>query len=223
MFARIVVLTACFALGLGLLARADRPEPVPARTTFNQFPLQFGDWRGVTDPPYSKEILAILGVDDYMARAYFTPERAGVGVYVGYYGSQRQGDTMHSPQNCLPGAGWEPVSNSFMSIPVRDASSSASRSIEVNRYVIRKGLDRQLVLYWYQSHGRVVASEYWSKFYLIRDAVRLNRTDGALVRVIAPIPGAATGAAAEGERNAEALAIRFVQDLFPALTGYLPS
>ncbi len=222
MLKRMLVLALVFAGGVGLLARADRPEPVPVRQTFDQFPMQLGDWRGVQDPPFTPEILAILGVDDYMARAYFTPERAGVGVYVGYYGSQRQGDTMHSPQNCLPGAGWEPVSNTFMSVPVRSDAAAAEHPIEVNRYVIRKGLDRQLVLYWYQSHGRVVASEYWSKLFLIRDAVQMNRTDGALVRVIAPIPGSTNTDPSEAERRAEQLAIRFVQDLFPALNGYLP-
>jgi EpsI family protein len=222
MLTRVVVLTLFFAGGVGLLARADRPEPVPVRTTFDQFPMQLGEWRGVQDPPFAPEILAILGVDDYMARAYFTPDRAGVGVYVGYYGSQRQGDTMHSPQNCLPGAGWEPVSNTLMPLSVSSAKGAPEQTIDVNRYVIRKGLDRQLVLYWYQSHGRVVASEYWSKFFLIRDAVRLNRTDGALVRVIAPIAGTTDADATEGERRAEAQLKRFVNELFPALNGYLP-
>lgn len=223
MLSRLLALTACFAVGFGLLVRADRPEPIAPRSTFDQFPFTLGQWRGVQERPFPPEILAILGVDDYMARAYFTPDRAGVGVYVGYYATQRQGDTMHSPQNCLPGAGWEPVSSRKMAISVPDAASAAERSIEVNRYVIRKGLDRQLVLYWYQAHGRVVASEYWSKIYLVRDAVRLNRTDGALVRVIAPIPGSATGSQSEtGERQAEALAVRFVQELFPALGTYLP-
>ena len=222
MLKRIVVLTLFFAGGVGLLARAERPEPVPVRTTFDQFPMQLGEWRGVQDPPFTPEILAILGVDDYMARAYFTPDRAGVGVYVGYWSSQRQGDTMHSPQNCLPGAGWEPVSNTLMSMSVRGAKDAPPQAIDVNRYVIRKGLDRQLVLYWYQSHGRVVASEYWSKFFLIRDAVRLNRTDGAMVRVIAPIPGTTEADAAAGERRSEALLTSFVQELFPALNGYLP-
>ncbi len=88
--------------------------------------------------------------------------------------------------------------------------------IGVNRYIIQKGLDRQLVLYWYQAHGRVVASEYWGKFYLIADAVRLNRTDAALVRVIVPIVGD------QGEQRAETLGVRFVQTLFPALINFLP-
>ena len=85
--------------------------------------------------------------------------------------------------------------------------------------MIQKGLDRQLVLYWYQSHGRTVASEYWSKFYLVRDAVRLNRTDAALVRVIVPIDPNAD----DGEMRAERQASDFVKSMFPLLPRYLPS
>ena len=176
--------------------------------------MQIDEWQGAPQAPIENKILAILGVDDYLTRAYYTPDRSAlVGLYMGYYGSQRQGDTMHSPLNCLPGAGWEPLSKT--TIPIR---VDANADIVVNRYVVQKGLDRQLVLYWYQSHGRVVASEYWSKFYLIRDAVRLNRTDGALVRVIAPI---AIGSE-DGGLAAERDATRFVQALYPTLLPYLP-
>jgi EpsI family protein len=97
------------------------------------------------------------------------------------------------------------------------APDAPDPEIVVNRYVVQKGLDRQLVLYWYQSHGRVVASEYWGKFYLIRDAVRLNRTDGALVRVITPVGDDGD------EARAEQTAIRFVKALFPVLGSYLPT
>jgi EpsI family protein len=146
------------------------------------------------------------------------PDRAGVGVYIGYYQSQRQGDTMHSPLSCLPGAGWEPLSKSALRVTVDSSPGGAPREIEINRYLIQKGLDKQLVLYWYQAHNRVVASEYWGKFFLITDAVRLNRTDGALVRVISPID-----AAQGGEGHAEAVAVRFVKTMFPMLTNFLPA
>jgi len=221
MLQRLAVLFVCFVAGAGLVARAERPEPVPGRTSFGSFPMQLEDWRGVQEPPFDANVLAVLGVDDYLTRAYFKPDRAGVGLYIGYYGSQRQGDTMHSPLNCLPGSGWEPVSKSYLPISMPAASSDAPHGsnpeVVVNRYVVQKGLDRQLVLYWYQSHGRVVASEYWGKFYLIRDAVRLNRTDGALVRVIAPINGD------DGDSSAERTAVGFVKAVFPALSAYLPA
>jgi EpsI family protein len=157
----------------------------------------------------------VLGVDDYLTRIYFTEgRREGAGLYIGYYQSQRQGDTMHSPLNCLPGAGWEPVSRSTLHVNV----STPLKEIGINRYLIQKGLDRQLVLYWYQSHGRVVASEYWGKFYLIKDAVQLNRTDGSMVRVIVPV-----SSEAGGEQHAEEVAVRFVQTIFPQLAEFLPS
>ena len=110
MVTRLLVLFACFAVGAGVLARAERPEPVPVRTSFDTFPMRLGVWNGVQEPPLTPDILAVLGVDDYLFRLYFKPDRSEVGLYVGYYGSQRQGDTMHSPLNCLPGAGWEPLS-----------------------------------------------------------------------------------------------------------------
>src|SRR5439155_25976870 len=122
-----------------------------------------------------------------------------------------------SPLNCLPGAGWEPLSKSYLTIPL--SGTGAEPSISVNRYIIQKGLDQQLVLYWYQSHGRVVANEYWSKLYLVRDAVRLNRTDAALVRVIVPIASSDDA----GETHAEGLAVDFVKKMFPVLPNYLPS
>jgi EpsI family protein len=206
----------CFAAGSGLVMRAERPEPIPARVSFDRFPLALETWKGVNEPPLHPRILKELGVDDYLTRTYYTLDRsAAVGLYIGYYGSQRQGDTMHSPQNCLPGSGWEPVSNAMLRIAIPSGLSGRSE-VAVNRHVIQKAIDRHLVLYWYQSHGRVVASEYWAKYYLIRDALRLNRTDGALVRVVAPI------VPEQGETQAEMLAVRFVQDLFPALAGYLP-
>jgi EpsI family protein len=216
MLSRSLILLLCFIGGAGLVARAERPEPVPVRTSFDSFPMKIGDWQGVRQPPFEDRVLAVLGVDDYVVRAYYAPDRSSVGLYMGYYGSQRQGDTMHSPLNCMPAAGWEPLSQSMLSIPVSAGGAWAASNIVVNRYVIEKGVDRQLVLYWYQSHGRVVASEYWGKFYLVRDAVRLNRTDGALVRIIAPI------ADEGGELAAEKSAVGFAKALFPLLGNYLP-
>ena len=162
-----------------------------------------------------EDVLRVLGADDYLSRVYYQSETTAVGFFMGYYKSQRQGDTIHSPLNCLPGAGWQAVSEGRLTI--RDVAPGAG-DITVNRYVIQKGLERQLVLYWYQSHGRVVASEYWSRAFLINDAIRLNRTDGGLVRVIAPIRVDAE----DGGASAERLAEQFVRTIFPVLPAYLP-
>jgi EpsI family protein len=212
---RAAVLCLMFGATTVVLAGSRRAETTVARTAFDTFPMTVGDWRATVDPPMEEDILKVLGVDDYLSRVYYR-QREAVGLYMGYYGSQRQGDTIHSPLNCLPGSGWEPVSEGRLSIANADG---AGRDITVNRYIVKKGLERQLVLYWYQSHGRVVASEYWSRAFLINDAIRLNRTDGSLVRVIAPIPVGAEDDGAAAEKLAEG----FVREIFPLLPAYLPN
>jgi EpsI family protein len=218
MLTRAAILFGCLTLAAGAIARAERSEPVPIRVPLSEFPMQMPGWRGVQEPPFEANILRILGVDDYLTRVYYSSPRVGVGLYIGYYKSQRQGDTMHSPLNCLPGSGWEPLSQGVTTVQVARAEGIPPTDVTINRYVVQKGLERQMVLYWYQAHGRVVASEYWSKFYLIRDAVRLNRTDGSLVRVVSPI----LGDSPEDEAHAEGVATRFVEALFPKLTQFLP-
>lgn len=212
---RAIALCAVFAATMAFLANARKAEVGVTRTSFDTFPMTIGNWRAVVDPPLDADILRVLGVDDYLSRIYYQPNGTAVGLYMGFYGSQRQGDTIHSPLNCLPGAGWEPVKDGRLTIPNADGQG---RDITVNRYIVQKGLERQLVLYWYQAHGRVVASEYTSKLYLIHDAIRLNRTDGSMVRVIAPIEVGATDDGA----SAEQIAVAFVREIFPSLPAYLP-
>lgn len=213
---RATALFVCLAATAIFMANARTAEPVIERTMFEHFPMTLGSWNAVNDPPIEDELLEVLGVDDYLSRIYYRTDGAAVGLYMGFYGSQRQGDTIHSPLNCLPGAGWHPLQEGRVTIP---DVGGPGMDIEVNRYIVQKGLDRQLVLYWYQSNGRVEASEYRSRLYLIHNAIRLNRTDGSLVRVIAPIP---IGAQDNGA-GAEQLAIEFVRTLFPTLPGFLPS
>jgi len=130
-------------------------------------------------------------------------------LYIGYYASQRTGDTMHSPKNCLPGAGWDPISSDYATIPL-----TSSRKIVVNDYVIQKDLNKQLVLYWYQGRGRVIASEYAGKLWMVTDAILRNRTDGALVRLVTPM--------SDGETSARTRLISFAQVLFPDLEANIP-
>jgi EpsI family protein len=136
---------------------------------------------------------------------------APMNLYIAFFPSQRTGDTIHSPRNCLPGAGWVPTESGRIWIP-----TPAGKSIEANRYIVTQGLDRMLVLYWYQSHGRVTPSEYWAKYYLVADSLRLNRTDGALVRVITAI------GRGEDAQKAEARAVKFSEAILPKLNKYIP-
>jgi len=214
LLARAVAICVVLAATTIFLANARRAEITVERNTFATFPMTTGPWSATADSPLDEDVLKVLGVDDYVSRIYYRTDGAAVGLYMGYYASQRQGDTIHSPQNCLPGAGWEAVSEGRLHIANADGHG---RDIIVNRYIVQKGLDRQLVLYWYQSHGRVVASEYWSKLYLITDAIRTNRTDGSMVRVIAPIAHGDEGVAA-----AERVAEDFVRAIVPTLPAYLP-
>ncbi len=210
---RVIVLTLVLALSGAALTRASKSEPTPARTPLADLPFRFSAFEGTRAPDLEREVLDVLGVDDYINRTYRVREtRTAIGLYVGYYMSQREGDTMHSPLNCLPGAGWQPVSTSHLVVP------AGGRSNEVNRIVIEKAGERLLVFYWYQSHGRVVASEYWGKIYTVVGALRMNRTDAALVRVIVPIrrPDAAS------EKSAEAEGLQFLHEIFPLLDRHIP-
>jgi len=211
---RALVLTLCLVASAVTIGRASRSESVPPRAPLAQLPLQFDGFSGGRAPDLDPEVIKVLGVDDYINRVYRPAGvRLPIGLYVGYYGSQRQGDTMHSPMNCLPGSGWQPVSSGRLAVDV------GGRTVEVNRYLVEKGGERMLVLYWYQSHGRVVASEYWGKIYMVVDAMRLNRTDAALVRVVVPVSQLED----RGEQAAETVGAGFVRAIFPLLEHHIPA
>jgi len=213
---RLRVLTLCLLAGSAYIAAASRPEVLPPRTPLTNLSMSIAGWNGQREADLSPEILQVLGADDYIVRSYYKSAATPIGLYIGYHASQRQGDTIHSPLNCLPGAGWQPTEVERRTIEVADVGGQ-NRAIEVNRVIITKGTDRQLVLYWYQSHRRVVASEYWGKIYTVLDSVRYHRSDAALVRVVAPLPERGDRAKIEDD------AIRFVQAMFPSLSPHLPS
>lgn len=206
---RLVVVAAVLAAGAVALSAAARGETTVARELLAGFPLTIDEWRGEDAAPIDESTMRVLGVDDYVLRTYSQGD-THVGLYVGYYRSQRQGDTIHSPMNCLPGAGWVPVEAG------RATLATPSGPVDVNRYLIQKGEERQIALYWYEGRGRTVASEYWSKAYLVLDAARRNRTDGALVRVLSPVGRGESPVAAQ--QTAEAFAAR----LLPMLPSYIP-
>ncbi|MBA2301178.1 MAG: EpsI family protein [Acidobacteria bacterium] len=200
----VVALLICAALLGGRAAATERAvdsEPLA------KLPLEIEGWTGREARPLGDDVVALLGVDDYIHRSYFKPSGAPINLYAGYYRSQRQGDTIHSPQNCLPGAGWRPVESSTVTL------RAAGRDVTVNQYLIQKGLDQQVVFYWYQGRGRVVANEYANKALLMWDAARLHRTNGGLVRVMTAVtPG----------RDAARDVTAFVSALMPSLQRLMP-
>ena len=203
----VVALALIVACGVYARGSARPEQPVP-RTSLADLPLTLGAWQGAEASPLADDVLSELGVDDYLNRHYTAVSAAPVSVYVGYYASQRQGDTIHSPQNCLPGAGWQPIFSD------RTTIAAGSSALPVNRFVIQKGLARQAVLYWYQGRGRVVANEFANKGLLMLDAARLRRTDGGLVRLISPVTST--------PEDAFAVLTTFSSALVPHLWRHLP-
>jgi EpsI family protein len=179
-FAIVVALLVAAALFLHALSGQ---EVIAPREPLASFPRTLGRWTG-TDVPIAQDALEVLGTGDFLLRVYQNAaiSQPYVDLFIAYFASQRTGDTIHSPKHCLPGAGWFPIESSRVTISLPGQSSYPA-----NRYVIAKGDDRQLVLYWYLAHNRAIASEYWAKFYLVADAIRLNRSDGALIRITTPL------------------------------------
>jgi EpsI family protein len=206
--ARFIVTVGTLVAGIVLLHGVSHGEPVPLRQPLGQLPLVMDGWQG-QDNPLEERVVSALGVSDYLKRAYLNSGGHHVDLYVGYYQSQRTGETIHSPKNCLPGAGWEPVRAGHLTIPL-----AARPAIVVNEYLVEKGPSRYLVLYWYQAHGRVIASEYSGKAWLVFDAITRNRTDEALVRILT--------STSSGEDQARTHAVQFVQALYPRLSSFIP-
>ena len=156
-----------------------------SRKELKDFPKQIGTWeQSGGDEQFDNQTLAVLRSSDYLLRSYRGADGRVVNFYVGYYASQRDGATYHSPLNCLPGAGW--VMNEPGTITI---TPEGRAPFVANRYLIQNGLHKELLVYWYQGRGRSIASEYWGKVYTVVDSVRLRRSDGAMVRIMTPVDG----------------------------------
>jgi EpsI family protein len=204
----VVVLLAATA---GFMHIRRHAEVVPQADSLDTFPMQLAEWQG-REVVIESETREVLGPAELLSRVYARSQAEPyIDFFIAYFPSQRTGDTIHSPKNCLPGSGWTPMESTEVVLP-----APGMRPVHANRYIIAKGAERQLVLYWYQAHGRAVASEYWAKFYLVADAMRTNRTDGALVRIVTPL------VAGEPLESAEARAVQFAQQILPSLNRYIP-
>ena len=208
------VLTAVLLLqATAFYAIASRSERVPLVSPLSLFPPAFGGWAMARDVPVEKEIQDILKADDTLNRVYVNPSRTGYAyLFIAYFRTQRYGQTPHSPKNCLPGSGWDPVETGRQTIGV----SGWTGPIVTNRYVVEHGDDRSVVLYWYQTHNRIVASEYLAKLWLVVDAIRYHRSDTSLVKIVVPVRDDNIGAAT-------AMGIQMIQAMFPSLLKQLPS
>jgi EpsI family protein len=199
--------------GTGLfLHTRTRSVVAPARTSLASFPIQLGDWVG-TDIPISPEILNKLDRGEFLQRAYQDQITGApdMYLYLAYFPNQHAGQRRHSPEDCLAGSGWSTVESGTTTL-----SLPGHAPFPANRYLVTKGPDRQLVLFWFWERGRGVASEDWADFYLVFDSLRINRSDDALIRINTPLQ------AEEDPDAAQRRMLSFAAQVSSLLNSYVP-
>jgi EpsI family protein len=207
-----------FTVGAALTWGAGNQEAAPLARPLRELPAAIAGVPGVERPLTDIE-RKVAGVSDYMFRVFRRDSLNAFSVYVGYYESQATGKTIHSPRNCLPGAGWQVVESGTTGL------SLDGRPVRVNQYVIANGPSQAVVLYWYQGRGRVAHSEYRVKWELLRDAAQRGRTEEALVRVMVPIAPSRTFDATDWRLRREAAertAREVAEEMLPLMDRALP-
>jgi EpsI family protein len=210
-----------------LFYTASHGDSKPLKKPLSEFPDKLPGWQKVMDGVVDPDTMNVLKADDVLDRFFartpvpdanlMTPSvkaqlmGRAYDLFLEYFSTQQQGQAPHSPKNCLPGAGWQPTVTGLITISIPGIAAP----ITVNQYVIGKGEARSVVLYWYQSHGRVVANEFAAKFYLVADSMRYHRSDTALVRVVVPV---VRDDVAGAMKNATDL----VQAAYPVILDYFP-
>jgi EpsI family protein len=198
--------------GVVFYAVALRAENVPPVSPLAGFPSSVSGWEMYKDVKIEQETLDILKADDTLNRIYINPERTSQAfLFIAFFKTQRYGQAPHSPKNCLPGAGFEPIESGPISIAVPDRAEP----IVVNRYLTARGDEKSVTLYWYQSRNRIIAGEFSARFWLIADSIRYHRSDSSLVKVVVPVRNNDAAAATR-------IATGFVQGIFVPVSHQLP-
>lgn len=164
-----------------LMQNGSAVDGTPIKKSLELFPKTIGDWKFVNSSESSEDVIKMLGVDDDIQYTYRNSNGQLINLYVGYYGAVGVTGAYHSPKNCLPGGGWG--INTVRDFPITTGIEGDDSSV-ISEMIIRNGSRYQVVLYWYQNRGRIIASEYWEKIYLILDALKLRRRDGTFVRIM---------------------------------------
>jgi exosortase D (VPLPA-CTERM-specific) len=207
----LLVLLVSSAIGSGFIQ--EREDIIPARKAFLNFPLHLGKWQGRNDY-LSQYYLDELKLTDYAIINYAQPESdSTINFYSAYYQAQRRGVAVHSPKGCMPGDGWQITRFGQLNFPdiIIDGNE-----LNLNRAVIQKGDSKQLVYYWFQQRGRTITNEYLAKWYLFYDALTMNRTDGALIRLVTSV------GKTEDIEKADQRLQSFMKELVPKLPAYIP-
>ena len=205
---RVVLCLVMLVAALLFVQFRSRGEAVPPRKPLPTLELTGGTWQARESSMFTDDIQNVLKASDYVMRRFSDAGGRSVWLFIGYWETQRKGAQPHSPQNCLPGSGWEPLEVSRISIPL------AGTTLTVNQMLIQKDDQRQLLFYWYRAQGASVASELDAKLQMMKNAIVRNRTDGAMIRVSSPVYGSVTATSAH--------LTAFLQALQPVLSEYLP-
>ena len=209
MTTRMIVVGVVLLISSWVVRVAGHDAPVAMRQSFAKFPDRLGNWDG-EDARFSAKIEHKLGVTDYVSKIYRAGPQQAAHLYVGFYGSQKHGEMVHSPKNCLPGNGWYIARRDTTLLDI-----APYRPFAVNSYIVENGIERQLVVFWYQqSGGRIVVNEYLGRVYLVIDSLTRRRSDASLIRVSVPFDGD-PAAAAETARA-------FLRVAYPAVMEFLP-
>jgi EpsI family protein len=210
--ARVQIATLVLFLQAVALQSFSRGENPPLPPPLEQFPHEFAGWAELDESAMDPEVFQNLKPDDYLIRTYTrNGTELPVSLFTAYFQSLRRGHFPHSPKNCLPGSGWIPLRREELSLTV----PGEKNPIVVNRYLVSKDESKSVVLYWYQTAARVIASEYWARVYLVTDAIHYNRTDTALVRVVVPVEG-------NDVAEAQEVASQFTRAVFPFIKKQVP-
>jgi EpsI family protein len=202
---RVILVIGFLIAQAGIYYTISAKEFIPDIGPWSRFPSVVNDWNAVADTPVDQDALAELKPDDYLNRDYVSGKGRVLNLFVGYFNSRRNGRAPHSPEWCLPGAGWKTVSTRVVSI-----DRGSGKALPANEYIVEKGDERQVVVYWYHQGERVLSSEVMAQFYAMPDMLLHGRTDTSLVRIIAPV----VGNHIEGARD---LAFDFARDVFPLI------
>lgn len=205
------ILTVVLVLQAALFYAASRGEAVPQAQALENFPTKIGAWfmfhQGIVD----EDTLRVLRADDTLSRDYVSPGNPAVNLWVAYFRTQRTGQSPHSPKNCLPGSGWSQTSNGYEDVDI----PAMHETLHINRYIVSKGGQKALALYWYQTPKRVIASEFAAKFWLVADSIATHRSDTAIVKVIVPV-------ANDKDDLAVQQGTEFIRTIYPVLRTFLP-
>ncbi len=186
---------------------------MPIRKPLSTFPTVIGTWKCVSRNPLGDEVREKLGVDDYVQYDYVSEDGVPVNLYVSYFERTGSGEKgYHSPKNCMPGSGWNVIHSEPLKLTV---SHSRPVAVEINKMVMQKGAEKEIVFYWYQCRGRIIHSEYMEKIYLVLDSMLKSRSDGAFIRIMAPVESGREAKTAEYLKD-------FTKQAITALEEHLP-